>query len=123
MTVGGGKTENSWRNRTRWRSAPSSSREFTQRLVLRKILSVDSARHRHGHGSVGLQNMGALKALATEGIQRGHMSLHARQAALAAGVDDRLVDEVADRLIKSGDIKVDAARAILAELNGDGERS
>lgn len=93
--------------------------------VLRKILSVDSARHlAMVMAAVGLsQNMGALKALATEGIQRGHMSLHARQAALAAGVDDRLVDEVASRLIKSGVIKVDAARAILAELNGDGEPS
>ena len=42
--------------------------------------------------SVGLaQNMGALRALATEGIQRGHMSLHARQAALAAASQTRLL--------------------------------
>ncbi len=93
--------------------------------VLRKILAVDSARELGMiMAAVGLaQNMGALKALATEGIQRGHMSLHARQAALAAGVEGHLVDEVASRLIKGGDIKVDAARAIIAKLSDDGEPS
>ncbi len=83
--------------------------------VLRKILGVETARElAMVMAAVGLsQNMGALKALATEGIQRGHMSLHARQAALAAGVQGGLVDEVAARLVQSGTIKVDAAREIL----------
>ena len=86
--------------------------------VLRKILNVSSAQELGMvMDSVGLsQNMWALRALATEGIQRGHMSLHARQAALAAGVTDALVDRVAARLIERGDIKVDAARAVLAEI-------
>ena len=42
--------------------------------------------------------------------------MHARQAALAAGVRDTLVDQVAARLVASGDIKVDAARALMDEL-------
>jgi hydroxymethylglutaryl-CoA reductase len=93
--------------------------------VLRKILGIQSARELGMiMAAVGLaQNMGALKALATEGIQRGHMSLHARQAALAAGVEDRLVDEVANRLIQGGEIKVDAARLIIEQLTEDGESS
>ena len=93
--------------------------------VLRKILGVESARElAMVMAAVGLaQNMGALKALATEGIQRGHMSLHARQAALAAGVEGHLVDQVADQLIKAGEIKVDVARSILAQINDDGESS
>ena len=92
--------------------------------VLRKILNVSSAQELSMvMAAVGLaQNMGALRALATEGIQRGHMSLHARQAALAAGVTDTLVDIVASRLIERGDIKVDAAREVLAELEaGEGQ--
>ena len=62
------------------------------------------------------KNMGALRALATEGIQRGHMSLHARQLALAAGAEGKQVDEVARRLVREGEIKEAAARRVLAEL-------
>ena len=86
--------------------------------VLRKILQVDTARELAMiMAAVGLsQNMGALKALATEGIQRGHMSLHARQAALAAGVKEALIDQVAARLIESGDIKAEAAATLVEEM-------
>ncbi|MEE2756559.1 MAG: hydroxymethylglutaryl-CoA reductase, degradative [Myxococcota bacterium] len=89
--------------------------------VLRKILAVESARElAMVMAAVGLaQNMGALKALATEGIQRGHMSLHARQAALAAGVSEKLIDQVAARIIASGEIKPAAAAAIAAELEDE----
>ena len=91
--------------------------------VLRKILSVNSARElAMVMAAVGLaQNMGALKALATEGIQRGHMSLHARQAALAAGVREKLIDQVAERLIARGEIKPEVAAAVAAELERDGQ--
>ena len=90
--------------------------------VLRKILNISTARElAMVMAAVGLaQNMGALKALATEGIQRGHMSLHARQAALAAGASSQQVDLIAKRLIRDGNIKQDAARAILQELNESG---
>ena len=70
--------------------------------------------------AVGLaQNFGALKALATEGIQRGHMSLHARQAVLSAGITGHLAEVVAQRLIESGDIKEENARAIASALHDD----
>jgi hydroxymethylglutaryl-CoA reductase len=64
--------------------------------------------------SVGLaQNLAALRALATEGIQRGHMGLHARQVAIAAGATGDLVERVAQRLIDDGVIRIDRARALL----------
>jgi hydroxymethylglutaryl-CoA reductase len=67
--------------------------------------------------SVGLaQNLGALRALASEGIQRGHMSLHARQVAAAAGATGALVDVVAARLVAEGQIRVERAGQILEEL-------
>ena len=63
--------------------------------------------------SVGLaQNLAALRALATEGIQRGHMALHARQVALAAGARDEEVEEVAARMTVQGIVRSDAAEAI-----------
>jgi hydroxymethylglutaryl-CoA reductase len=88
--------------------------------VLRKLLGVERAGELGAvMAAVGLaQNMGALRALATEGIQRGHMSLHARQVALAVGAEGRQVDEVAQKMVAQGDIKPEAARAILAELTG-----
>jgi len=69
--------------------------------------------------SVGLaQNLAALRALATEGIQRGHMTLHARQVAIAAGAEGALVDEVAARMVAEQVVRSDRAEAILAELRG-----
>jgi hydroxymethylglutaryl-CoA reductase len=66
--------------------------------------------------SVGLaQNLAALRALATEGIQRGHMSLHARQVAIAAGASESQVNQLADQLVAEGTIRVDRAAEILEE--------
>lgn len=66
--------------------------------------------------SVGLaQNLAALRALATEGIQRGHMSLHARQVAIAAGAKGDLVNKVADQMAAEGNVRVDRAKEILRE--------
>jgi hydroxymethylglutaryl-CoA reductase len=62
-------------------------------------------------------NLAALRALATEGIQRGHMSLHARGLARAAGATGDLVDRVAAELAASGDVKPDRAREVLARLS------
>ena len=61
-------------------------------------------------------NLAALRALATEGIQRGHMALHARGLARAAGATGDLVDRVAAELAASGDVKPDRAREVLARL-------
>jgi hydroxymethylglutaryl-CoA reductase len=70
--------------------------------------------------SVGLaQNMAALRALATEGIQRGHMSLHARQVAIAAGASGATIDVVAARLVAEKLVRVDRAEAILKELRAE----
>lgn len=66
--------------------------------------------------SVGLaQNLAALRALATEGIQRGHMNLHARQVAAAAGAEGKQIDELAERLVADEMIRIDHARTILEE--------
>ncbi|MBT7190405.1 MAG: hypothetical protein HN916_09450, partial [Anaerolineae bacterium] len=64
--------------------------------------------------AVGLaQNMAALRALATEGIQRGHMSLHARQVAIAAGASGEMVEKVAAQMVTEGVVRVDRAEKIL----------
>ncbi len=64
--------------------------------------------------SVGLaQNLGALRALATEGIQRGHMSLHARQVATAAGAPEELVGVIAAQMVSEGKVHVQRAVEIL----------
>ncbi|KAI1318619.1 hypothetical protein EDD11_006120 [Mortierella claussenii] len=64
--------------------------------------------------TVGLaQNFAALRALVTEGIQRGHMSLHARNIAISAGTPPASVDEVTAYMIDSGKIRLGAARSYL----------
>ena len=66
--------------------------------------------------SVGLaQNLGALRALATEGIQRGHMSLHARQVAVAAGAPKEWINPIVEQMVKEGNIHVDRALEIMDE--------
>lgn len=68
--------------------------------------------------AVGLaQNFAALRALATDGIQAGHMTLHARSVVKAAGVPTEFFNEVLERVLQSGDIKVWKAQEILAELS------
>jgi len=68
--------------------------------------------------AVGLaQNLAAIRALATEGIQHGHMRLHARQVALAAGASPEDVQAIADRLVAEGNIRAERAREILS--NGE----
>jgi hydroxymethylglutaryl-CoA reductase len=83
-----------------------------------KILNIKSANEfAEVLAAVGLaQNLGALRALANEGIQRGHMSLHARNIAITAGAKDELVDLVAQRMIKERKVRVDRAKEILEEL-------
>jgi len=68
--------------------------------------------------SVGLaQNMAALRALATEGIQRGHMSLHARQVAIAAGASGDMIEKVAAQMVSEKVVRIDRAEEILKRLN------
>jgi hydroxymethylglutaryl-CoA reductase len=86
--------------------------------VALKILGVHSARElAEVMAAVGLaQNLGALRALSTEGIQRGHMTLHARQVAIAAGATGDQVPAVAARLVAEGKIRLDRAQEILAGM-------
>jgi len=61
-------------------------------------------------------NLAALRALATDGIQRGHMALHARSVAIAAGARDDLVEQVAAAIHDAGNVTLEAAREVLAQL-------
>lgn len=85
-----------------------------------KILAISGAAElAEVMGAVGLaQNMAAVKALATIGIQKGHMSLHARSVAATAGAAAHELDHVVRRLIESKEIKLHRARQILADLRG-----
>jgi len=70
--------------------------------------------------AVGLaQNLAALRALATEGIQKGHMSLHARQIALSAAAKPEQADALAVQLVSENNIKLARALEILAQWNGN----
>jgi hydroxymethylglutaryl-CoA reductase len=68
-------------------------------------------------GAVGLiQNLAALKALATEGIQRGHMKLHARNIAIMAGATPDIVDLAVEKMVQEGKVRFDRAKEIVEEL-------
>jgi len=83
-----------------------------------RMLNVASARElAEVMGAVGLaQTFSALRALVTEGIQQGHMTLHARSVATAAGVPAELFDTVVERLIASGEIKIWKAEEIMCNV-------
>ena len=67
--------------------------------------------------AVGLaQNLAALRALATEGIQRGHMSLHARQVAIAAGAEGEMIEKVAAQMVAEKTVRIDRAEEILKKM-------
>ncbi|MAS10392.1 hydroxymethylglutaryl-CoA reductase, degradative [Salinisphaera sp.] len=92
--------------------------------IAHRVLGVESAPElAEVMGAVGLaQNFAAIRALSTHGIQRGHMTLHARSVAMAAGASESVFDDVVDRLIAAGDIKVWKAREIIADLE-DSQRT
>ncbi len=80
-----------------------------------KILDVKTAPEFAGVlASVGLaQNLGALRALASEGIQLGHMALHARQIAIAAGAEGADIDLIADQMAAEKNIRITRAKELL----------
>lgn len=84
------------------------------RLAL-KILKVESAEElAQVAAALGLaQNVGALRALASEGIQKGHMSLHSKNIAKLAGATEDIIEEVAMRMVKDKKIRVDYAKEII----------
>lgn len=83
--------------------------------VALKILGVKTAPEFAGVlASVGLaQNLGALRALASEGIQQGHMALHARQVAIGAGASGEEIDRIADQMVKEKNVRITRARELL----------
>ena len=84
-----------------------------------KILGVKSATElAEAIGAVGLaQNFAALRALVAEGIQRGHMKLHARNVAVMAGATGELVDKVAARMVEERMVRFDRAKQLVEELS------
>jgi hydroxymethylglutaryl-CoA reductase len=88
-----------------------------------KILGVKTA-NEFGEvvATVGLaQNLGALRALAHEGIQRGHMSLHARNIAVAAGATGETIDIVAARMVEERKIRMDRAKELIEQYKVSGK--
>jgi hydroxymethylglutaryl-CoA reductase len=86
--------------------------------LCRKILGVNTAKElSEVIASLGLaQNFAAVFALSTVGIQKGHMSLHAKNIAIMAGAQGKEIDKVADKLVKEGKVKLDRAKEILEEI-------
>jgi len=84
-----------------------------------KILGIRTARElAEVIVSVGLaQNLAALRALAAEGIQRGHMSLHARNIAINAGATGDLIDKVSEQMVAERKIRVDRAKELLEKYS------
>ncbi|MFZ3579136.1 hydroxymethylglutaryl-CoA reductase, degradative [Virgibacillus sp. DJP39] len=85
--------------------------------IAHKMLDVESAQElAQVIVSVGLaQNLGALKALVTDGIQKGHMALHSRSVAMAAGAKGELIDIIAEQLINEKEIRVGKAKELVAK--------
>jgi hydroxymethylglutaryl-CoA reductase len=85
-----------------------------------KILGVTSAPELAGvMAAVGLaQNLGALRALASEGIQHGHMALHARQVAVAAGATGDAIDRLADKLVEEENVRLSRAKELVKGPHG-----
>jgi len=72
--------------------------------------------------SLGLaQNLAALMALVSEGIQRGHMKRHARRLAYKAGARDQHIQELAERVWRNGHFNIETARTLFAELKRENE--
>jgi len=88
-----------------------------------KILGVKTANEfAEVLAAVGLaQNLGALRALAHEGIQRGHMSLHARNIAIAAGATGELIDLVAEKMVEERKIRMDRAKELIEQFKTSGK--
>jgi len=86
--------------------------------LCKKILGIKSAKElAEIAASLGLaQNFAAVFALSTVGIQKGHMSLHAKNIAVMAGAQGDQIDKVADQMVKEGKIKFDRAKEILKEI-------
>jgi hydroxymethylglutaryl-CoA reductase len=86
-----------------------------------KLLGVKTARElAEVITAVGLaQNLAALRALASEGIQRGHMKLHARQVAIAAGAEGDMIERVVQAMLQDKVVRLDKAEVIVSQLKAE----
>jgi len=86
--------------------------------LCKKILGIKTARELSEiAASLGLaQNFAAVFALSTVGIQKGHMSMNEKNIAIMAGAKDKVIDKVAEQMIKEGKIKLDRAKEILTDV-------
>ncbi len=86
--------------------------------LMRKVLGISSAKEfANVLASVGLaQNFGAIRALAMEGIQKGHMGLHARNVAVSAGAKGEEIDKLAEMMVKERKIRGDVAAEMLRKI-------
>lgn len=95
-----------------------STNTVRKAAIFRKLLAVGDAREfADVLAAVGLaQNFAALRALSSEGIQKGHMSLHARSLAASVGAEGTEIDEIASQMVSSGRISMTEARNILESI-------
>jgi hydroxymethylglutaryl-CoA reductase len=86
----------------------------------KKILGIKSAVELgEVMASVGLaQNLAALRALSSDGIQKGHMKLHARNLAISAGAKGEVIDEVTTKMIEEQKVRFDRAKELVDEISG-----
>jgi hydroxymethylglutaryl-CoA reductase len=88
-----------------------------------KILKVNSSQELAiVFASVGLaQNFAALLALASEGIQKGHMKLHSRNIAFMAGARGNMIDVISEHLVKEGNVNLSRAKELMAKFSQNGQ--
>lgn len=94
-----------------------STRSVPKASIARKILGVENSMELgEVIASVGLaQNFAAIRALASEGIQKGHMKLHSRNLAISAGATGELVDRISESMVKEGNVSLSRAKELLNE--------
>src|SRR5699024_471182 len=97
-----------------------ASRVHPMAKLAYKLLDVTSAKELASVAvAVGLaQNLGALKALATDGIQKGHMALHSCSVAVSAGATGDMIDKIANKMVEAKDIRFGYAKTLLKEFGG-----
>ena len=89
------------------------------RLVVKTLGVKDASTLAEITAAAGLcQNLAAIRVLSAEGVQRGHMSLHAKNIAIMAGAAGDEIDRVADVLVREGKVRLDRAEDVLKELRG-----
>ena len=95
-----------------------STNTVKKAAIYRKILGVENSREfANVLAAVGLaQNFAAVRALSSEGIQKGHMSLHARSLAASVGAEKEEIDLISDTMIKNGTISMSKARELLEDI-------